>query len=419
MDSYKRMVDLRDVRTNDSNPRQDMGDLAALAASIEATGGQPVQPIIVVADGDVYRIVDGERRFRAMELLGKASCDAMVFRDYGEASQMVAMLATDDKRPLTEAERVRGFQQMLRLDVPEDVGSKVMGCDVAGYRRARRAAKSAPEQASFADMLVAGDEDFTDEERQRILGHSAYTTAEQVAGQIRKERKEAAKLASIRAELTCVDEWVDEVEPWDHKRGELRLVPCGIAKSPKEARELNSRLEGQGELVAYRSREKRNAWAVFQRGEEGALDPREVERRKRDEKVERAKAAWAAAMEDLFAFLMLHLTDGSLANANELIFAGRRSQRKGWGAMSKAIENGLIATAVVDGIVMTSAPSAWEVAWWACCLAVEGPHVHAWDGKPDERARAKLREAYEDLVADGWEPDGPTRALYVECGGEA
>lgn len=419
MDSFKRMVDLKDVRPNDSNPRQDMGDLKALAASIEATGGQPIQPIIVVVDGDVYRIVDGERRFRAMELLGKTSCDAMVFRDYGEASQMVAMLATDDKRPLTEAERARGFQQMLRLDVPEDVGSKVMGCDVAGYRRARRAAKSAPEQASFSDMLVAGDEDFTDEERQRILSHSRWETAEQVAAKVRKERKVAEKLAAIRAELPSVGEWFDEQEPVDHKRGETLLVPCGIAKSPKEARELNSRLDGQGELVAYRSREKPNAWAVFQRGEEGAIDPREAARRKREEKVERAKAAWAAAMEDLFAFLMLHLSDGSLTNANELIFAGRRAQRKGWAAMSKAIENGLIATAVVDGVVMPSTPSAWEVAWWACCLANEGPHVHTWDGKPDGRACAKLREAYEALVSDGWEPDEPTSALYAECGGEA
>lgn len=418
MDSFKRMVDLADVRANEANPRQDMGDLEALAASIEATGGQPVQPIVVVADGDVYRIVDGERRFRAMQLLGKSSCDAMVFRDYGEAAQMVAMLATDDKRPLTEAERARGFQQMLRLDVPEETGAKVMGCDVEGYRRARRAAKAAPEQASFADMLVAGDEDFTDEERERILGHSAYSTAEQVAAQIRKERKEAAKLESIRAELTCVGEWFDEVEPWDHKRGELHLVPCGIAKSPKDARKLNERLEGQGELVAYRSREKRNAWAVFQRGEPGALDPREVERRERAAKVERAKAVWAAAMEDLFAFLMLHLSDGSLANANELVFARRRVQMNGWGAMAKAIEDGLIATAVVDGVVMPSKPSAWEVAWWACNLANEGPHVLSWNGNPNERARAEFRDAYDALVADGWEPDEGTRALRAECGAE-
>ena len=412
MDSFKRMVDLKDVRPNDSNPRQDMGDLKALAASIEATGGQPIQPIIVVVDGDVYRIVDGERRFRAMELLGKTSCDAMVFRDYGEASQMVAMLATDDKRPLTEAERARGFQQMLRLDVPEDVGSKVMGCDVAGYRKARRAAKSAPEQASFSDMLVAGDEDFTDEERQRILSHSRWETAEQVAAKVRKERKVAEKLAAIRAELPSVGEWFDREEPWNARRE--GLVPCGIAKSPKEARDLEAELAGQGDLVAYRSREKRNAWAVFQRSEEGALDPREVERREIRERVDRAEAAWAAAMEDLFAFLVLHLWDGSLHGFGAMTADKRAVGRH----VDKALDAGLIATPILDR-ARGSFPSPWGLLGRACLVADFGSRLTSWDGKPNERAEAAFREAYEALMSDGWEPDGPTRALYVECGGEA
>lgn len=39
---------------------------APWARSIEATGGEPLNPPVVVADGNVYRIVDGERRYRAL-----------------------------------------------------------------------------------------------------------------------------------------------------------------------------------------------------------------------------------------------------------------------------------------------------------------------------------------------------------------
>ena len=115
-------IPMGSVRPDPNNPRSDFGDIKALAKTFDLTPGNPGEPInppVMVADGDVYRIVDGERRYRAMKLSKRTTCHAIVCEDFAEADSLVAMLATDDKAPLTDAERLRGVQQMLLLGVPE------------------------------------------------------------------------------------------------------------------------------------------------------------------------------------------------------------------------------------------------------------------------------------------------------------
>lgn len=105
MQFEKRQVRLGDIRPSEQNPREDFGDIGALARSIEATGGEPLNPPVVVADGNVFRIVDGERRYRALSsIYGEdREVSALVADTMDEANELVAMLATDDKRQLTEA----------------------------------------------------------------------------------------------------------------------------------------------------------------------------------------------------------------------------------------------------------------------------------------------------------------------------
>jgi hypothetical protein len=83
----------------------------------------------LVKDGDIYRIVDGERRFRAMQSIGTESFTATVASSFDDANAMIAMLATDDKLALTEIERSRGVQQMLLLGVAPDVAATAARID--------------------------------------------------------------------------------------------------------------------------------------------------------------------------------------------------------------------------------------------------------------------------------------------------
>lgn len=140
MQFEKRQVRLGDIRPSAQNPREDFGDIGALARSIEATGGEPLNPPVVVADGNVYRIVDGERRYRALSsIYGEdREVSALVADTMDEANELVAMLATDDKRQLTEAERARGVQQMLVLGIDEQRIERASRATAGQIRAARK-----------------------------------------------------------------------------------------------------------------------------------------------------------------------------------------------------------------------------------------------------------------------------------------
>lgn len=140
MQFEKRQVRLGDIRPSEQNPREDFGDIGALARSIEATGGEPLNPVVVVADGNVYRIVDGERRYRALSsIYGEdREVSALVSDTMDEANELVAMLATDDKRQLTEAERARGVQQMLVLGIDEQRIERASRATAGQIRAARK-----------------------------------------------------------------------------------------------------------------------------------------------------------------------------------------------------------------------------------------------------------------------------------------
>lgn len=113
-------VKLSKVLPNEDNPRADFGDLDALADSIRATGGEPVNPIVCVRDANALFIVDGERRYRAMrKLYGDEDPEitVAVLPKRSDAAEIIAMLATDDKKLLTEAEKSKGYQLAFDLGI--------------------------------------------------------------------------------------------------------------------------------------------------------------------------------------------------------------------------------------------------------------------------------------------------------------
>lgn len=200
-----REINVEDVYPDEKNPRKDFGDIEALAESCMLNAvnpGEPVNPIVVVEDGGIYRIVDGERRYKAMRKNKLKRCHAVVCGDLDEANAMVAMVATDDKQQLSEIERSRGVQQMLLLGVdPERVerAGRMPKGSAAKLRLAREAVDDAGDDMTLDRMLaIAEFEELGDSGAVERLSSCRESEWQGVASEIRSQRYRAEQVAALR-----------------------------------------------------------------------------------------------------------------------------------------------------------------------------------------------------------------------------
>lgn len=170
-----RRIRLADVIPDPNNPRKDFDEakIRALADSFIANEGEPYTPPIVVACGaGKYRIIDGERRYRAMVLDDRLEDAAfMVAADAEAGYAMAAMLATDSKEKLTDAEKAMGVQQALMYGMDDSSVDGIAGLQKGSAAKLRRclAYRDEPVQQTTLDKLfeVAEIEDAL--EREQLL----------------------------------------------------------------------------------------------------------------------------------------------------------------------------------------------------------------------------------------------------------
>ena len=107
-----------------------IGGIDALAGSIERTG--LIHPIILQPEGELFRIVDGERRFRAMKELHdryEKSCDRVRAKIYSTIPAIVRgnLSAEEENRIYRDsndyARQLTNFERIVRLD-PETIDLK-------------------------------------------------------------------------------------------------------------------------------------------------------------------------------------------------------------------------------------------------------------------------------------------------------
>ena len=407
---FKAYVRLGDVRPSESNPRKDFGDIDALARSLEATGGEPVNPIVLVRDGNVYRIVDGERRYRALcRIHGEDErVGALVFNDYGDASSLVAMLATDDKMRLAPEEQAVGFQQMITLGVDEEVAAKAVGRDVDQVRRARRALslRPKPEQMDLDVLVLVGDEEFSDEERATLLEYgSTYSDVQWKARQIREDHDAARKREAIRLAMPDGIEFHRELVP-----GEGMAYICEV-RSAKEARELA--LEEGVDYHAFPEGTRRRTWKLYCEGGDGTSTlSREAakaaaEREERDRKLGLMRSMrWS----------MMDFVLESLTEEHPLPLSATRERVK---ESRKTIDGAAYDMDIVcisrEGDLQACEPSPYEVVMWLSDRIIMSDY---WWNTPwaSKIACRKIAEVWDTLVADGWKPSDAIIEVREECG---
>ena len=136
------MISVTEIDRNPAQPRKDFDEasLQALADSIREAG--VLQPLLVVEDKGRYRIVAGERRFRAARMAGLDAVPCIV-RDLSPREQMEAALIEnlqrEDLNPIEEASAIRQLMD---------------ACHYTQEQAAKRLGKSRPAVANALRLLT-------------------------------------------------------------------------------------------------------------------------------------------------------------------------------------------------------------------------------------------------------------------------
>ena len=135
-------IALSEIDPNPNQPRRDFDAeaLQTLADSIRQSG--LLQPLLVVREGGRYRIVAGERRFRAARMAGLATVPCVV-REMDEQERLEAALIEnlqrEDLNPMEEAAGIRDLMER---------------CGYTQEMAARRVGRSRPAVANLLRLLA-------------------------------------------------------------------------------------------------------------------------------------------------------------------------------------------------------------------------------------------------------------------------
>lgn len=309
MQFEKKTVRLGDIRPSGQNPREDFGDIGALARSIEATGGEPLNPPVVVADGNVYRIVDGERRYRALSsIYGEdREVSALVADTMDEANELVAMLATDDKRQLTEAERARGVQQMLVLGVDEQRIERASRATAGQIRAARRLRGSIEGRQVTLEQLEAASafDDEKDIEAVLAAGDGWAGKADSIRRRVEREEAKAEDYDAFGdAGIPVVKEQPEGFNYTD-------WANVGLAAKKLEGKEFAA-----GTVAVW----KGSYWDLYEPDDGSGSEPEKTEEEIRAEQEAEREAS---ALEALYRSLIGFVASGAFAMSKDLMMCVR------------------------------------------------------------------------------------------------
>lgn len=131
-----RLVPIEDIEANPNQPRQNLGDLSELIASVKEKG--LLEPILVRPRGSRFQIIAGERRFRAATEAGLAEVPCVVRNADDVEVLELALIENLQRKDLTPFEEADGFKTLA---------------DTYGYTHEQMAEKLGKSRSSITEML--------------------------------------------------------------------------------------------------------------------------------------------------------------------------------------------------------------------------------------------------------------------------
>ena len=258
-----RMLPIRLIDPNKDQPRRsfDENALKELAVSIEAVG--VIQPIIVTETGERFRIIAGERRYRASRMAGLEEIPAIV-RNWDEQKQLEAALIEnlqrDDLNPIEEA---RGVKHLM-----DESG-------LTQEKAAERLGKSRPALANLLRLLTL------EESVQQMLiagklsaGHARALVAVDKRRQVQLANLTVQQGWSVRQLERICAQPVKEEQPKPQKVRDQQFKELeGMAR---ELFGTRAKLDGTHEsgkltLFYYNTDDLQRIWEVLEMAQNGSM----------------------------------------------------------------------------------------------------------------------------------------------------
>ncbi len=105
-----RMIPIGEIDANPHQPRQALGDLSELTASIREKG--VLEPLLVRPQGARYQIIAGERRFRAAHEAGLVEVPCIVHECSDAETMELALIENLQRKDLNPFEEADGFKTL-------------------------------------------------------------------------------------------------------------------------------------------------------------------------------------------------------------------------------------------------------------------------------------------------------------------
>ena len=169
-----RMIPIEQIDPNPNQPRQVMGDLSELIASVQENG--IIEPIVVRQRGSRFQIVAGERRYQAAVRAGIEELP-VVIRDVDDVGILeIALVENLQRKDLTPFEESEALQAL---------------CQKAGYTHERLAQKLGKSRTVITESLSLNQMPESIKQLCRLADISSKSLLLQVVRQVEPEKMAA------------------------------------------------------------------------------------------------------------------------------------------------------------------------------------------------------------------------------------
>ena len=244
-------IPLEKIVRDEEQPRKDFSEeaLEALASSIKANG--VLQPIVVTKEGDKYKIVAGERRYRAAGRAGLKTIPAIVRTLDAQNRLELSIIENAQREDLNAIELATAYAKLTAQfnlsakDIAERIGkSEPTVVNTMRLLNLPEFAKKAMVEHRLSEgvmrPLVTMEEDIVEEVLGKIINEG--WSARKVEEYIKQNRRKSS--AVILKESAFLEEEKKFVKKFQAKK--VRITSKSITITFKNNKELNELLEKLG-----------------------------------------------------------------------------------------------------------------------------------------------------------------------------